>query len=75
MLLPHRCSAAAGCEDSNEVSLWFSKLPHRHVMQFPRDEVNLVWHGSSLTWRVAHFLAAVRVMVNRLKEVQKYAGM
>ena len=67
MLLPHRCSDQ-GCEDSNEVTLWFAKLPHRKVMQFPRDDINLVWHGTSLTWRVAHFVAAVRAMVKQLQE-------
>ncbi len=69
LLVPDRCDTESKtCEGSNEIRLWYSKIPGRHFRTFGGNldssvkSYPLKWSKNSLTWDPDHLLHEVRSM-------------
>ena len=66
MIIPYRCNKKR-CEGSNEINLWYSKIPYRRIMLLPPSKY-LIWHNSTLKWQLNSFISSITMMANRLHE-------
>lgn len=65
IIVPDQCNEVNVCTGSNEVNLWFGRLPTRIVYTLPAVNNGLIWNGNRAFWNATHFVETV-VNMNKL---------
>lgn len=66
MIVPDKCNEGGICTGSNEVGLWFARMPSRLVVTLPAVNSGLSWKGNRGVWNATHFVETVVRMNNLL---------
>ena len=66
IIVPYRCNDDI-CEGSNEIRLWYAKIPYRRLLQ-RKPSNNLKWSKYSLQWQLKDFISSIMNMADMLSE-------
>jgi len=71
MIVPDQCNSK-GCYGSNEVRLWYSRMPYRLVYSVPSKGSGLTWTDNHAIWTENHFIDSIKYMHKMLlQDIQR----